>query len=52
MKKDCAVSYMVGGKRRAMATINRDRRNLQTEVEMETELLLKPPPPVTVAVEA
>ncbi len=53
MKKDCAVSYMVGGKRRAMATINRDRRNLQTEVEMETELLLKPPPAVTVeAVEA
>jgi NADPH-dependent 2,4-dienoyl-CoA reductase/sulfur reductase-like enzyme/nitrite reductase/ring-hydroxylating ferredoxin subunit len=53
MKKDCAVSYMVGGKRRAMATINRDRRNLQTEVEMETELLLKPPPSITVeAVEA
>jgi NADPH-dependent 2,4-dienoyl-CoA reductase/sulfur reductase-like enzyme len=48
MKRDCAVSYMVGGKRRAMATINRDRRNLQTEVEMETELLLKPPPAVTV----
>lgn len=52
-KRDCAVSYMVGGKRRAMATINRDRRNLQAEVEMETELLLKPPPAVTVeAVEA
>jgi len=47
-KRDCAVSYMVGGKRRAMATINRDRRNLQAEVEMETELLLKPPPAVTV----
>ena len=47
-KLDCAVSYMVGGKRRAMATINRDRRNLQTEVELETELLLKPPPAVTV----
>jgi len=52
-KLDCAVSYMVGGKRRAMATINRDRRNLQTEVELETELLLKPPPAVTVeAIEA
>jgi apoptosis-inducing factor 3 len=48
MKSDCAVSYMVRGKRRAMATINRDRRNLQTEVELETELLLKPPPAITV----
>jgi 3-phenylpropionate/trans-cinnamate dioxygenase ferredoxin reductase subunit len=47
MKMDCAVSYMVAGKRRAMATINRDRENLQTEVELETELLLKPPPPGT-----
>jgi apoptosis-inducing factor 3 len=47
MKMDCAVSYMVGGKRRAMATINRDRQNLQTEVAMERELLLKPPPPLT-----
>lgn len=48
MKKDCAVSYMVGGKRRAMATINRDRQNLETEVELETELLLKPPPLLTI----
>ncbi len=47
MKMDCAVSYIVGGRRRAMATINRDRKNLQTEVELETELLLKPPPDVT-----
>ena len=47
MKMDCAVSYMVGGRRRAMATINRDRKNLETEVELEDELLLKPPPPVT-----
>jgi len=47
MKMDCAVSYMVAGKRRAMATINRDRRNLQTEIELETELLLKPPPLIT-----
>ena len=46
--QDCAVSYMVNGKRRAMATINRDRQSLQTEVEMERELLLKPPPAVTV----
>lgn len=48
MKLDCAVSYMVGGKLRAMATINRDRQNLQAEVGMERDLLLKPPPPVTV----
>ena len=48
MKMDCAVSYMVSGKRRAMATINRDRQNLQTEVELETELLMKAPPPVSV----
>lgn len=47
-KMDCAVSYMVAGKRRAMATINRDRRNLLTEIELETELLLKPPPLVTI----
>ena len=47
-KHDCAVSYLVGGRRRAMATINRDRQSLQTEVEMERELLLKPPSPVTV----
>ena len=46
-KRDCAVSYMVNGKRRAMATINRDRENLRAEVDMETELLLRPPPPVT-----
>lgn len=48
MKLDCAVSYMVGGKRRAMATINRDRQSLENEVAMENELLLKPPPPVTI----
>ena len=48
-KLDCAVSYMVNGKRRAIATINRDRQSLETEVEMEKELLLKPPPAVTVA---
>jgi hypothetical protein len=30
-----------------MATINRDRENLQTEVELETELLMKPPPAIT-----
>jgi NADPH-dependent 2,4-dienoyl-CoA reductase/sulfur reductase-like enzyme len=48
-KMDCAVSYMVGGNRRAIATINRDRRNLETEVGFETELLLRPPPPLTLA---
>jgi hypothetical protein len=47
-KLDCAVSYVVKGKRRAIATINRDRQSLQTEVEMEKELLLKPPAAVTV----
>ncbi|GAC1488795.1 MAG: FAD-dependent oxidoreductase [Gemmatimonadaceae bacterium] len=47
MKMDCAVSFMVGGRRRAMATINRDRDNLETEIALETELLLKPPQPVT-----
>ena len=45
---DCAVSYMKAGKRRAMATINRDRQNLETEVELETELLLKPPVDITI----
>jgi 3-phenylpropionate/trans-cinnamate dioxygenase ferredoxin reductase subunit len=48
MKMDCAVSYLVGGKRRAMATINRDRQNLETEGELARELLMKPPPPVSV----
>ena len=48
MKMDCAVSYLVRGEPRAMATINRDRKNLETEVTLETELLLKPPPPVTI----
>jgi apoptosis-inducing factor 3 len=47
-KLDCAVSYLVGGRRRAIATINRDRQSLETEVEMEREILLKPPPPVAV----
>jgi apoptosis-inducing factor 3 len=48
MGMDCAVSYISGGKRRAMATINRDRDNLRTEVELETELLFKPPAEVTI----
>ncbi|HYU52964.1 MAG TPA: FAD-dependent oxidoreductase [Gemmatimonadaceae bacterium] len=48
MKMDCAVSYFVGGRKLAMATINRDRQNLETEVELATKLLLKPPPPVTI----
>jgi NADPH-dependent 2,4-dienoyl-CoA reductase/sulfur reductase-like enzyme len=47
-KLDCAVSYIVAGKARATATINRDRQNLQAEIGMERDLLLKPPPPVTV----
>jgi NADPH-dependent 2,4-dienoyl-CoA reductase/sulfur reductase-like enzyme/nitrite reductase/ring-hydroxylating ferredoxin subunit len=48
MKMDCAVSYMVGNRRGAMATINRDRESLVAEVELETELLLKAPPPDTI----
>lgn len=48
MEMDCAVSYLVGGKRRAIATINRDRQNLEAEVAMERELLLKPPPLLTI----
>jgi 3-phenylpropionate/trans-cinnamate dioxygenase ferredoxin reductase subunit len=51
MQMDCEVSYMVSGKRRAVATINRDRRNLLAEVELETALLLKPPPLVTIEAE-
>jgi apoptosis-inducing factor 3 len=47
MKMDCAVSYIVAGQRRAIATINRDRQSLETEVAMEAELLLKPPATVT-----
>jgi NADPH-dependent 2,4-dienoyl-CoA reductase/sulfur reductase-like enzyme len=47
MKRDCAVSYIVAGKVRATATINRDRQNLEAEIAMEQDLLLKPPPPVT-----
>jgi NADPH-dependent 2,4-dienoyl-CoA reductase/sulfur reductase-like enzyme/nitrite reductase/ring-hydroxylating ferredoxin subunit len=48
MKMDCAVSYMIGGQRRAMATINRDHQNLENEVAMESELLLKPPPAISI----
>lgn len=48
MKMDCEVSFMRGGKRRAVATINRDRQNLLAEVELETELLLKPPADITI----
>jgi NADPH-dependent 2,4-dienoyl-CoA reductase/sulfur reductase-like enzyme/nitrite reductase/ring-hydroxylating ferredoxin subunit len=47
-KTDCAVSYMVGGQRRAIATINRDRQNLEAEVAMESELLLKAPASSTI----
>jgi NADPH-dependent 2,4-dienoyl-CoA reductase/sulfur reductase-like enzyme/nitrite reductase/ring-hydroxylating ferredoxin subunit len=47
-KMDCTVSYIVSGKRRAVATINRNHENLQAEIELERELLLKPPPRVTI----
>jgi NADPH-dependent 2,4-dienoyl-CoA reductase/sulfur reductase-like enzyme/nitrite reductase/ring-hydroxylating ferredoxin subunit len=42
-KMDCAVSYMIGGERRAMATINRDRQNLENEITMEKALILRAP---------
>src|SRR5207247_1087096 len=43
-----ADAEIVRGEPRATATINRDRKNLETEVTLETELLLKAPPPVTI----
>jgi NADPH-dependent 2,4-dienoyl-CoA reductase/sulfur reductase-like enzyme len=33
--KDCAVSFTMGGRLLAKATISRDRENLETEVQME-----------------
>jgi len=33
--QDCAVSYMKGGKRLALATISRDRESLEAEAAME-----------------
>lgn len=33
--KNCAVTYKLNGRRRAVATISRDRQNLQVEAEME-----------------
>jgi NADPH-dependent 2,4-dienoyl-CoA reductase/sulfur reductase-like enzyme/nitrite reductase/ring-hydroxylating ferredoxin subunit len=36
--KDCAVTYKLNGRRIAVATISRDRQNLQAEAEMEAYL--------------
>jgi len=36
--KDCAFTYKLNGRRLAVATISRDRQNLQVEAEMEAEL--------------
>src|SRR5204862_2645508 len=36
--KDCAVTYKLNGRRLAVATIGRDRQNLQIEAEMEASL--------------
>jgi NADPH-dependent 2,4-dienoyl-CoA reductase/sulfur reductase-like enzyme/nitrite reductase/ring-hydroxylating ferredoxin subunit len=36
--KDCAVTYKSNGRRLAVATISRDRQNLQVEAEMEASL--------------
>ena len=46
-RMDCAVSYMVNGQRRALATVNRDRQNLETEWAMQKELVLQPPSSIT-----
>ena len=35
MQGDCAVSYKLGGKLMAQATVNRDRQSLETAAEME-----------------
>src|SRR5207237_10717494 len=50
-KMDCTVFYIVSGKPRAVATINRNRANLRAEIELETELLLKPSPLITIEAE-
>jgi NADPH-dependent 2,4-dienoyl-CoA reductase/sulfur reductase-like enzyme len=36
--KDCTVTYKLNGRRLAVATISRDRQNLQAEAEMEASL--------------
>jgi NADPH-dependent 2,4-dienoyl-CoA reductase/sulfur reductase-like enzyme/nitrite reductase/ring-hydroxylating ferredoxin subunit len=36
--KDCAVSYKLNGRTLAVATVSRDRRNLEIEVDMESSL--------------
>jgi NADPH-dependent 2,4-dienoyl-CoA reductase/sulfur reductase-like enzyme/nitrite reductase/ring-hydroxylating ferredoxin subunit len=36
--KDCTVTYKLGGRRLAVATISRDRQNLEIEAEMEASL--------------
>lgn len=36
--KDCTVTYKLNGRRLAVATISRDRQNLQVEAEMEASL--------------
>jgi NADPH-dependent 2,4-dienoyl-CoA reductase/sulfur reductase-like enzyme/nitrite reductase/ring-hydroxylating ferredoxin subunit len=36
--KDCAVTYKLNGRRLAVATISRDRQNLQVEAAMEASL--------------
>ena len=41
---DCTVEYLAGGKRIAVATINRDVESLKAEVAMERELMLAAPP--------
>jgi NADPH-dependent 2,4-dienoyl-CoA reductase/sulfur reductase-like enzyme/nitrite reductase/ring-hydroxylating ferredoxin subunit len=46
-KMDCMVSYIAGGETKAVATINRDRQNLENEIAMEKRLVLKPPPTLT-----
>ena len=39
--KDCAVTYKLNGRRLAVATISRDRQNLQAEADMEAGLQVR-----------
>ena len=45
--RDAAVSFMRGGRKLAVATVSRDRENLQAEVELEQASDRSSTPPVT-----
>jgi apoptosis-inducing factor 3 len=46
MNYDCTVEFLAGGRRIAVATINRDVESLKAELAMERELMLAAPPVV------